>query len=84
MKLRKDLSIELSGNCLLILDKKNQKIHQLNETASIIWHWVEEGAQRNEICRKLAEQFEISDEEARRDVSSILENFVKLGLAVCN
>lgn len=79
-KPRQDLGIEHVDDDVLILDKRNEKIHQLNATASLIWTAVCEGRAVIAIANELVDKFNVSREQAETDVENILQNFVKLNL----
>ena len=77
---RDDLGIERIEDDLLILDKRNQKVHQLNATASIIWANIIAGQETDGIVQEIVETFDISHEVASQDVTRTLGEFSALGL----
>jgi hypothetical protein len=77
---RADLGIEQIDGDLLILDKQNQKIHQLNSTASFIWAGLDEGQETVGIAEHIVELFGVSPETALRDVNGALQQFCALNL----
>ena len=77
---REDLGIERIEDDLLILDKRNQKVHQLNTTASSIWANVIAGKETEGIVREIVETSDISLEVATQDVTRILNELCALGL----
>nr|AFI78767.1 hypothetical protein ws198A12_0015 [uncultured bacterium ws198A12] len=77
---REDLGIERIEDDLLILDKRNQKVHQLNTTASVIWANIIAGQETDGIVREIVETFDISPEVASQDVTRIVDEFCALGL----
>ena len=74
------LIVRASGDELLVLDTRADRIHQLNATASLIWSHLEAGSADAEIAESLAADFEISVEQARVDVAAALSRFRELGL----
>ena len=77
---RDDLEIEKVEEDFLILDKRNQKIHRLNATASIIWASLQEGRRTDVIVKQFVENFDILSEVAEKDVTRVLEEFRALNL----
>ena len=77
---RADLGFEQVDSDLLILDKRNEQIHQLNQTAGNIWTLLSEGITPDEIASRLSKEFDISFDRARSDVTSALGEFETLGL----
>ena len=77
---RGDLGVEPVADGLLILDKRNQKIHQLNSTAGAVWTSIQKGHEPKSITRKIVEFFDVSPQEAAKDVTRILEEFNALNL----
>jgi Coenzyme PQQ synthesis protein D (PqqD) len=75
-----DLSAEPVGNDLLILDKRNNRIHRLNQTACAVWRSVELGIGTDGIVEGLVEKFDVSRETVLTDVLGILNEFRALNL----
>jgi hypothetical protein len=74
------LSVQSVGQELLILDRGAGMIHQLNETAALIWEKCEAGLSPKEVAQCLVESYDIGEEEAARDVSGTLEKLQALKL----
>lgn len=68
LKPNEDVLVQEVDNEILILDRKDNKIHQLNATASFIWKKCDESHSIEFIIKELINDFEISPEEARKDV----------------
>ena len=77
---RRNLGVKKVDDGLLILDKSNEKIHQLNETASFVWECFTEGQKPEDIAAEIAKKFDVSESDARRDIDKIVEQFSALGL----
>lgn len=77
---RDDLGIEQLDDDLLILDKRNQKVHQLNATASAIWASISAGEEPKSIVRDIAENYDVSPTTAARDVAEVVNELYALGL----
>ena len=80
MKPRADLAVESADGELIILDKGGGEVHQLNQTAALIWGGLSEGLPLDQIAVQLAGTFEIEQETAISDVKSAVAQFVELGL----
>ena len=78
--LRADLVVKNIDNELLVLDKANDKIHQLNGTASIIWARLVDGATQEVIAKEIAEEFDIALETAEKDVDRTIKQLRDLSL----
>lgn len=77
---RTDLGTEWIGDELLILDKANDKIHQLNPVASAIWEGLADGRDLESIARSLADSFDTSIETTAPDVQKALNQFENMCL----
>ncbi len=67
---------------VLLLDTVSNQIHQLNQTAGFIWQRCDEARSSEEMARRLAAEYEISYDEAIRDVVQTLEKLRGLNLIV--
>jgi hypothetical protein len=70
---------EVDG-ALLILDTASNHIHQLNETASIVWRMRREGAAPRDIAAILADEFAVEEDQALADVHDLLQRLESLHL----
>jgi Coenzyme PQQ synthesis protein D (PqqD) len=84
IKPRTDLGVKKVDEDLLILDRKNDKIHQLNSMAHRIWTGLASGKSPTEIAQDIAGEFEIPFESAFADVSNTVEQLFSLGLLNSN
>jgi hypothetical protein len=72
--IRNDASIlvrELDGE-IVVLDRRSNRLHQFNGTASFIFKRCGEGLAPPAVAAALAREFEVSDELAQRDVHAFL------------
>ncbi|MDZ5461424.1 PqqD family protein [Azohydromonas lata] len=65
---------------VLILDTVSNHIHQLNETASIVWRLQREGCTAPDIAAALAQDFAIDESRALADVHDVLQRLASLNL----
>ncbi|TXT35021.1 MAG: coenzyme PQQ biosynthesis protein PqqD [Comamonadaceae bacterium] len=63
---------------LLSLDKGNY--YGMNGVLTSIWHWVAQPMRVSDICKKLIETYEVSDEVCKKDVQRILLELQQEGL----
>jgi len=47
----------------------------LNETSAKIWEWLKEGKGESEIIRLLMDEYEVSEDQVREDVSEVVRYF---------
>ncbi len=52
----------------------------LNSTAAFIWKNLGEVKDLDELTAKLMDRFEVSEEEARRDVQGLVQELIRLGM----
>lgn len=65
---------------MLVLDDQNGFIHQLNQTASFVWQQCDGKSSMMEIVRRLADEFDVEDDVATRDVADIIKKLRDLKL----
>jgi len=85
MKMRRrrdDLVVREVGTDVLVLDLESERIHQLNPTASFIWHNCEVASSPVEIAELLAFEFDVAQDVALHDVKRALEMLRELKLIV--
>ena len=80
MKQRPDLVVEESDEELIVLDKDGKRVHQLNQTAALIWKGLTEGLGTDEIATSLTDAFDVQLENAISDVRTAITQFRELGL----
>ena len=78
--IRKDLTVEHIDDNVVVLDRKNGRIHQLNQTASIVWQGLAAGMGWRTIAASLTDRFEVSLDDASDDVTNLVEEFRTLQL----
>lgn len=75
LSVRTNLSTQEIDGELVILDKDNGQIHQLNSVASTIWKYIESGLDIQAISEQLIQSFEIDEATAKNDLDKILQQF---------
>lgn len=75
LSVRTNLSTQEIDGELVILDKDNDQIHQLNSVASAIWKYIESGLDIQAISERLIQSFEIDEATAKNDLDKILQQF---------
>ena len=64
----------------VVLDRSNEQIHQLNQTASYVWERCDGASTRQAIAQQLAETFAVDGATATRDVTAVVAQFHTLHL----
>ena len=85
MKLKQEFVLRnVAGDNILIpvtgIDNKFDGLITLNETGVFIWKQLEAGKNQDEIVKALLDEYEVSDEQANRDVTDILNQLIVLGI----
>jgi hypothetical protein len=66
---------------IIVIAQSGQQIFVLNKTAAIIWEMLDGECEIEKISSRLSERFDISYDEARIDVISIIESFILNNIA---
>ena len=80
LPVRANLSTQEIDGELVILDKENGQIHQLNSVASYIWQQIEAGLELNEILERLVSTYDIESSKAQEDLDKVIQQFKDLKL----
>lgn len=59
----------------ILVDLNTKKYYQLNETAMLIWKGLEQGLGTRQIADRIVENYEITPNDALRNVDEIVEKF---------
>ncbi len=65
---------------MVMMDMDQGKYFSLNQTATVIWEMLENPMTIEDICTRLAEDFEVDMRQCREDVLSYLEEMTDRGL----
>ncbi len=77
---KKDLSTRELGKELVIVDKENNQVHSLNETATMIWHLCDGKMSKEDMAGRLREKFHVDRKTAESDVEKVLVDFLEKDL----
>jgi len=62
---------EIDGE-IVIISPEDSQVHELNETASLVWKYADGIRSCDEIAVKLAAEFDVALEAARSDVAQLV------------
>lgn len=77
---RTDVQMREIGGEWVVLDRSNELIHQLNQSAGFVWKCCDGSTDAQEIAARMAEEYGISTDLALQDVLAVLKKFTELGL----
>ena len=77
---RPELSSRIVDGEVVVLDHENEKIHQLNATASFVWRRLGGTLDLPAIAIELIQHFEVAEQRALGDVQRIVQDFEDLEL----
>jgi len=63
---------EVDGE-IVIISPEDSQVHELNETASLIWKYADGIRSCDEIAAELAAEFDVALEAARADAAELIE-----------
>lgn len=63
-----------------VISAVDSTLHELNTTATFIWHQAEQKVSTSEIATRLAREFEVGTAEAQADVDQFIGELVRKGL----
>jgi hypothetical protein len=66
---------EFDGAEGILVDLNTKKYYQINETAMLIWKGLEKGLPPEQIVDEMVANYEVTPEEAARNVDLALQNF---------
>lgn len=64
----------------VLLDLTKRRYYTLNETGTLIWQMVEDGAALSDIVTAITAEWDVSTEDARSSVQDLLGDLEKQGL----
>ena len=66
---------EFDGSEGILVDLNTKKYYQINETAMLIWKGLEKGMPSAQIVEEIVANYEVTLEEAARNVDKTLKDF---------
>ncbi len=82
LAVRANLNTQQIDGELVILDKENGQIHQLNSVASFIWQQMEVSSGFEAIVKKLIQFYDIDMVTAKADLDKVVQQFKDLKLLI--
>jgi hypothetical protein len=79
---RPTVRVKQVGGDTLVLDDQAGEIHQLNQTASLVWQLCDGKTSKEIIVRRMAETFDVDPNDAERDVTAVIDRFYELRLLI--
>lgn len=80
MEVNDALTIQKVGNEIIVLDKENNQIHQMNSVAAFIWKKLNQAKGKEQITKDLVEYFDVDVDMATQDLNIIIQEFICKGL----
>jgi hypothetical protein len=77
---RPDLTARTVGGEIVVMDRNNNQVHQLNATASFVWQRCDGQHTPPQIAEALLNAFDVDPLTARDAVVGVLHQFDELGL----
>ena len=79
-KKRNDVNARLVDQEIVVLDRQNGTIHQLNQAASFVWEQCDGESTLEEIAKRMTEAFEVDFRTAISDVRKAIQQLNDIGL----
>lgn len=79
---RPDVEVREVETELLVLDRRDGKIHQFNHSAALVWELCDGRHSVEEITAQVATAYSAPVDTVKLDVTAIVEQFMTLGLLV--
>lgn len=85
MKIKKELiKREIAGDVILVPVGKtaleNNGLFMLNEVGGFLWDHLAEAEDRDDLVKKLLNEYEVQESTAKEDVDAFLEKLYKMGI----
>jgi DNA-binding ferritin-like protein len=80
MRINSNIVWRKIGDTIFIIDPLNEKIHELNETASIIFEMIIKNRKIDEIEKKILKEYDVDEKECRKDISYIISELKDKGV----
>lgn len=79
-RVKKGLIAQSVDGELIILNREQEKIHQLNPSASFIWNRLDGQASNDHLVTAIIEKYAVEQDVAQRDLESLLNELSDLQL----
>ena len=83
MKIKEGYLLKEVGGNFVVVPVGNVNFNgmlSLNETAVLIWKKLEQGCDENELVSAFLEEYDVSEERAKEDVSAFVSKLIKAGI----
>lgn len=80
MRYAKRLAQRVIEGEAFVVDPRDKAMHSFNAVGSRIWELVGKGADEPQIARALSQEFDVGEEQARRDAAEFLSKLRSMGL----
>ncbi|HOJ85426.1 MAG: PqqD family protein [Elusimicrobiales bacterium] len=70
---------EIEGE-IFIIDPSNEKIHELNETASFVFKSIDKGLDRKKIAEKILSNYDADKRTLEKDLEDLISEFKDKGI----
>lgn len=71
------LTVREIGEEIIILSEEDQEIHNLEGTAAFLWKSINGKSSIQEICNNLLKEYEVSVEQAQKDILEFFDDCEK-------
>ena len=68
------------GEELAVMDTEDGLYYSLNESGKLIWQTLTKETSEEELVSKLTANFEVSKEEANKDVKTLISSLIEYGI----
>lgn len=82
MKIKSGVVIQKLGDTFVAYDNETSTLHEFNETGFLILSEMEKGKDKNKIIKKIVKNFDVSQNQAKRDFEEFLEVLKRKDLIV--
>jgi len=80
MRINSNIVWRKIDDTIFIIDPLNEKIHELNETAAIIFEMIIKNRKIDEIEKKILKEYDVDEKECRKDISYIISELKDKGV----
>jgi len=80
MRINSNIVWRKIDDTIFIIDPLNEKIHELNETASIIFEMIIKNKKIDEIEKEILKEYDVDEKECRKDILDIISELKDKGV----